>query len=139
MQNQVAVVAIAALFFLGGNSSSSVHRYAIVFDAGSTGSRIHVFKFTAQHGTLDLESDTFEQLKPGLSSYADNPTAASASLEPLMKVALSTVPASLQVGAYVDALATLLADDGAVASVFLVVHVVARCIEELRPAGPNLM
>lgn len=94
----MAIVAIVALFFFGGSASSSgTLRYAIVFDAGSTGSRIHVFKFTVHGGQLDLESDTFEQLKPGLSSYADNPPAASASLEPLMKVALQTVPQKLQV------------------------------------------
>ncbi len=97
---QAAIVAIVALFFFGGTSTSSTPtlRYAIVFDAGSTGSRIHVFKFTVQGGSLDLESDTFEQLKPGLSSYADDPPAAATSLEPLMKVALATVPEKLQVG-----------------------------------------
>lgn len=72
-------------------------KYAIVFDAGSTGSRIHVFKFEQDGGQLKLISDTFEQLKPGLSSYADDPAQAAASLQPLLETALKTVPAELQV------------------------------------------
>jgi Golgi nucleoside diphosphatase len=51
-------------------------------------------------GQLDLESDTFEQLKPGLSFYADEPRKAAESLDPLMKIALNTVPEELQVCAY---------------------------------------
>ena len=46
--------------------------YAIVFDAGSTGSRIHVYKFTREEGKLKLLFELFEQVKPGLSSYADD-------------------------------------------------------------------
>ena len=62
------------------------------------GSRIHVYKFKQAGGRLDLESDTFNQLKPGLSSYADDPDAAARSLQPLLDVALQTVPDNLQVG-----------------------------------------
>ena len=46
--------------------------YAIVFDAGSTGSRIHVNKFTKRTGKLELLYELFEQVKPGLSSFADD-------------------------------------------------------------------
>lgn len=72
-------------------------KFAIVFDAGSTGSRIHVFKFEQAGGELKLISDTFEQLKPGLSSFADSPEKAAASLQPLIDTALKTVPQNLQV------------------------------------------
>ena len=53
-------------------------QYAVVFDAGSTGSRVHIFKFEQSKGiggvpSLKLISDTFEQLKPGLSSFPDDP------------------------------------------------------------------
>ena len=72
-------------------------KYAIVFDAGSTGSRIHVFKFEQHGSSLKLISDTFEQLKPGLSSFADDPKKAAESLKPLLATAIKTVPAELQV------------------------------------------
>lgn len=49
-------------------------------------------------GKLELDTDTFEQLKPGLSSFADDPAAGAKSLDPLLTVALSTVPEELQVG-----------------------------------------
>ena len=47
-------------------------------------------------GGLELQFDKFEQLKPGLSSYADNPPGAAASLKPLLDLALQTVPKALQ-------------------------------------------
>lgn len=72
-------------------------RYAIVIDAGSTGSRVHVFKFEQSAASLKLISDTFEQLKPGLSSYADDPQKAAESLKPLMDTAVKTVQKELQV------------------------------------------
>lgn len=73
--------------------------YNIVLDAGSTGSRIHVFKFsTGQQGSgaLHLISDTFEQLKPGLSSYRDEPQKSAESLKPLMDIAVKAVPKAQQ-------------------------------------------
>ncbi|XP_039176807.1 ectonucleoside triphosphate diphosphohydrolase 6 isoform X3 [Crotalus tigris] len=48
--------------------------YGIMFDAGSTGTRIHVFQF-AQKPKAELPrliDTTFKALKPGLSAYADN-------------------------------------------------------------------
>ena len=59
---------------------------------------MHVYSFKKNKGQLDLENDTFEQLKPGLSSYQDDPQKAAESLEPLMQKALETVPKHLQVG-----------------------------------------
>lgn len=61
------------------------------------GSRVHIYSFTKSEGQLDLDEDTFEQLKPGLSSYKDDPQKAAESLEPLMQKALETVPKELQV------------------------------------------
>jgi apyrase len=74
----------------------STSRFAIVLDAGSTGSRIHVFKFkTGSSDQVLLQFDRFDQLKPGLSSYAHNPAAAALSLKPLLELALNTVPKEL--------------------------------------------
>lgn len=70
----------------------AAEKYAIVIDAGSTGSRVHIFRFTTADGKLELETDTFEQLKPGLSAYADNPQLSARSLKPLLDKAIATVP-----------------------------------------------
>lgn len=70
--------------------------YAVVVDAGSTGSRVHVFRFGhggADGDALELEDDTFEAVTPGLSSYAADPKAAATSLDPLLDLAMATVPA----------------------------------------------
>ena len=77
--------------------AAAAAKYAVVLDAGSTGSRVHVFKFEVEKGDLKLISDTFEQLKPGLSSYPDDPAKAADSLLPLLTTALKTVPKDLQV------------------------------------------
>lgn len=84
------------------------HRYSVVFDAGSTGSRVHVFKFAETGGSLELVSDTFEQLKPGLGDkgWADDPERAAASLKPLLDVALRAVPAAEQASTPIELRAT---------------------------------
>jgi len=59
----------------------------------SLGSRVHVFRFGhAPSGALELEDDTFKAVKPGLSSHAGDPAGAAASLQPLLDLALATVP-----------------------------------------------
>ncbi|KAI8471404.1 MAG: nucleoside phosphatase GDA1/CD39 [Monoraphidium minutum] len=88
-----AAPAAAAAAPAGGGGGGG-HVYSIVLDAGSTGSRIHVFKFERAGGGLKLISDTFEQLKPGLSAFRDEPQKAAASLKPLMEVAVRAVPAA---------------------------------------------
>lgn len=80
--------------------------YAVVFDAGSTGSRVHVIHFEQVKDTLELQSDSLQQLKPGLSSYADDPEAAANSLEPLLEHALKMVPRESQVCIYQHAIVT---------------------------------
>ena len=69
-----------------------------MFDAGSTGSRVHVFEFKHEGGQLVLLKDTFEQLKPGLgdAKWAAEPETAAASLQPLLKTAATAVPKRLQ-------------------------------------------
>ena len=45
-----------------------------MFDAGSTGSRIHVFKFRRSGAEgFELVEELFNQTKPGLSAYAADP------------------------------------------------------------------
>lgn len=79
------------------DSSKPLIQYALMIDAGSTGSRIHVYRFNNCGSTPELENEVFEQTKPkeggsGLSSYKEDAEAAARSLDPLMEVALQSVP-----------------------------------------------
>lgn len=94
-----AAAAAAAATASGGGGGSGEEVYNIVIDAGSTGSRIHIFKFRRPkggNGDLQLVSDTFEQLKPGLSAFKDAPARAADSLKPLLALAVKTVPEPLR-------------------------------------------
>uniref|UniRef100_A0A672JHU7 nucleoside diphosphate phosphatase n=1 Tax=Salarias fasciatus TaxID=181472 RepID=A0A672JHU7_SALFA len=55
--------------------------YAVMFDAGSTGTRIHVYTFIQSgSGNLPLlDNEMFHSIKPGLSAYADHPEVVSSS------------------------------------------------------------
>lgn len=66
----------------------------MVFDAGSTGSRVHVYRFAANPEGAVLLDELFEQLKPGLSAHAEDPAGAADSLQPLLDAALGRVPAT---------------------------------------------
>uniref|UniRef100_A0A669F8Y7 nucleoside diphosphate phosphatase n=1 Tax=Oreochromis niloticus TaxID=8128 RepID=A0A669F8Y7_ORENI len=69
-------------------------QYGIMFDAGSTGTRIHVFKFQIEDkGAPKLAQETFRAIKPGLSAYADDPQQVGRIVE-LLEVAKSSVPPS---------------------------------------------
>ncbi|GAQ83030.1 nucleoside phosphatase family protein [Klebsormidium nitens] len=69
--------------------------YGIVIDAGSSGCRLHVYKYTAGRPVPQIfPADLSLKIRPGLSSFADNPSAAGASLTQLMEFARENVPAS---------------------------------------------
>uniref|UniRef100_A0A8C7WM35 nucleoside diphosphate phosphatase n=1 Tax=Oryzias sinensis TaxID=183150 RepID=A0A8C7WM35_9TELE len=74
------------------NSSRIFH--AVMFDAGSTGTRIHVYTFI--QGDSEplpvLDNEMFHSVKPGLSAYADAPEVAGHTVRMLLKVAKKTVP-----------------------------------------------
>ncbi|KAL8479500.1 hypothetical protein ACS0TY_026409 [Phlomoides rotata] len=73
-------------------------RYAVIFDAGSSGSRVHVFCFNQQLDLVPMGQDLelFLQRKPGLSAYAKDPEAAAKSLSDLLEKAEASVPAELR-------------------------------------------
>ncbi|XP_067011798.2 ectonucleoside triphosphate diphosphohydrolase 5 isoform X2 [Anabrus simplex] len=71
------------------------HVYAVVIDAGSTGSRVLAFSF---HETvlgdknLKLDNELFVEVKPGLSSFVDNPKKGAESLQELLNRAKAVIP-----------------------------------------------
>ncbi|XP_074805946.1 ectonucleoside triphosphate diphosphohydrolase 6 isoform X2 [Natator depressus] len=70
--------------------------YGIMFDAGSTGTRIHIFKFTQKSKeTPKLTHETFKALKPGLSAYADDVDKSAQGIQELLEVAKDEVPMEL--------------------------------------------
>ncbi|ROJ78937.1 Ectonucleoside triphosphate diphosphohydrolase 6 [Anabarilius grahami] len=88
--------------------ASEHFQYGIMFDAGSTGTRIHVFKFQMEPNEAPrLAHETFKAIKPGLSAYADDPEKfdgyinvadvlqSKEGLLTLLKVAKETVPETL--------------------------------------------
>jgi guanosine-diphosphatase len=74
-------------------------QYVLMIDAGSTGSRIHVYKFNNCGSTPELEGEEFKMTDVpvgGLSKYKGDPVAAAKTLDPLLKVAMDTVPDKLK-------------------------------------------
>jgi ectonucleoside triphosphate diphosphohydrolase 5/6 len=83
-------------------------QYAVVLDAGSTGSRVLAFTFHrhAVTGALVLEDELWEESKPGLSRYADRPAEGAASIERLLALAQARVPAAARPATPVTLMAT---------------------------------
>jgi hypothetical protein len=78
---------------------SGTVKYGIVFDAGSSGSRIHVYSWRVGGGgpkdAFDLIADDLLKKKPGLSAYKDKPAEAGSSLRELLDHAKSKIPQNL--------------------------------------------
>ncbi|KDN41227.1 nucleoside phosphatase GDA1/CD39 [Tilletiaria anomala UBC 951] len=81
-------------------------QYALMIDAGSTGSRVHVYKFNFCEKAPELEDEFFDKVQGGLSNFKDNPSGAADSLRPLLEKALQRVPLSLRACAPIAVKAT---------------------------------
>ncbi|KAK9072685.1 hypothetical protein SSX86_009120 [Deinandra increscens subsp. villosa] len=79
-------------------TDSLSNRYAVIFDGGSSGSRVHAFCFDESMALVHIgdKIQLFEQVWPGLSSYAGDPKAAADSLLPLLEKAEDVVPKDMQ-------------------------------------------
>ncbi|XP_025946588.1 ectonucleoside triphosphate diphosphohydrolase 5 isoform X4 [Apteryx rowi] len=71
--------------------------YGIMFDAGSTGTRIHIYTFVQKspEKLIELEGEIFESVKPGLSAYADQPEKGAETVKRLLDMAIDAVPPHL--------------------------------------------
>ncbi|VVA96409.1 unnamed protein product [Arabis nemorensis] len=82
----------------GGSNSRGPKNYAVIFDAGSSGSRVHVYCFDQNLDLVPLgnELELFLQLKPGLSAYPNDPRQSANSLVSLLDRAEASVPRELR-------------------------------------------
>uniref|UniRef100_A0A0N5C3V1 Nucleoside phosphatase GDA1/CD39 n=1 Tax=Strongyloides papillosus TaxID=174720 RepID=A0A0N5C3V1_STREA len=74
--------------------------FAVVIDAGSTGTRLHLFHSIHQGSAINphafkIESETFLEVKPGLSNFANNPEEAALKVQILIDKAQQTIPKHL--------------------------------------------
>lgn len=70
-------------------------QYALMLDAGSQGSRIHIYKFNNCGPSPAYEYEVFRHREPGLSYYKSSPQQAAESLDELMDEAVKVVPKDL--------------------------------------------
>jgi len=83
------------------DKSKPIIQYALMIDAGSTGSRIHVYRFNNCGETPELEDEVFKMTEKkdggsGLSAFKYDPEGAAKSLDVLMDVAMENVPETLR-------------------------------------------
>lgn len=67
-------------------------QYVVMIDAGSSGSRVHVYKFDVCYQPPRLLNEDFKMLKPGLSSYDTDAIKAAHSLDELLDLAVKVIP-----------------------------------------------
>lgn len=72
-------------------------QFAVVLDAGSTGSRVLAYEFHLGYldGRLILDKELFKEIKPGLSSFADNHVAGAETIVKLLNDAKEFIPKDL--------------------------------------------
>uniref|UniRef100_A0A672UAK3 Ectonucleoside triphosphate diphosphohydrolase 8 n=1 Tax=Strigops habroptila TaxID=2489341 RepID=A0A672UAK3_STRHB len=75
------------------------NKYGLVFDAGSTHTALYVYRWPAgkENGTgIVSQVEACTAAGPGISSYADDPAGAGASLKPCLDKAMEIIPAEQQ-------------------------------------------
>ncbi|XP_067621269.1 nucleoside diphosphate phosphatase ENTPD5 isoform X2 [Eurosta solidaginis] len=70
------------------------NQFAVIIDAGSTGSRVLAYKFDRSFidNKLVLSEELFKERKPGLSSFAENPAQGAHSIKLLLDDAKAFIP-----------------------------------------------
>lgn len=78
--------------------SFNLHKpfYVVIVDAGSTGSRVLAFTFHSSllNGNLILDHELYTHVKPGLSSFANDPRRGAETLSGLLDKAKAVIPKS---------------------------------------------
>lgn len=97
------------------------HRYGIIFDAGSSGTRLHIYRWLDSHKArkeagvkelkslpvLETKSKWTEKIHPGISTFGENPDRVGPDhLESLYKKARKVIPTALEEDTPVFLLAT---------------------------------
>ncbi|KAM4647847.1 ectonucleoside triphosphate diphosphohydrolase 8-like isoform 2-T2 [Amazona ochrocephala] len=75
------------------------NKYGLVFDAGSTHTALYIYRWPAdkENGTgIVSQVEACTAAGPGISSYADDPAGAGASLKPCLDKAMEIIPAEQQ-------------------------------------------
>ncbi|PIN17164.1 Nucleoside phosphatase [Handroanthus impetiginosus] len=105
----IALVLFCYILFFG-NVNQEKKKYGVVIDGGSTGTRIHVFKYEVRNGNLVLDLSekglVSMRVNPGLSAYAEEPERAGAAVAELMEFAKRNVPREQWAEAKVHLMAT---------------------------------
>ncbi|KAJ4807369.1 Ectonucleoside triphosphate diphosphohydrolase 5 [Rhynchospora pubera] len=79
-------------------SEKSSETYVVIFDAGSSGTRVHLFRFDENIDLLQIDGqlEIYAKVSPGLSTYAENPQEAASSIVPLLEKAVNAIPENLR-------------------------------------------
>ena len=95
----LAIAAVTVQVVRAAPTPTGSVKYGIVFDAGSSGTRIHVYSWRVGGGgpkdAFDLIGDDLLKKKPGLSAYKEKTAEAGSSLTELLNHARAKIPAAL--------------------------------------------
>eukprot|EP00928_Gymnodinium_smaydae_P046149 TRINITY_DN30747_c0_g1_i1.p1 TRINITY_DN30747_c0_g1~~TRINITY_DN30747_c0_g1_i1.p1 ORF type:complete len:442 (-),score=118.50 TRINITY_DN30747_c0_g1_i1:98-1423(-) len=102
------LLSLSVAVLVGGEADETATHHGIIFDAGSSGSRIHVYTWRTggSVGDFELVEDDLRKQKPGLSSFAAEPSKAGGSLAELLRHAERKVPKEKQASTPVFLMAT---------------------------------
>lgn len=93
----LVVITLVFFFFFAFFPGKNGRKYGIIIDGGSTGTRIHVFRYRLEGGgnaVLDFGKDGLMSMRgvPGLSSFAEDPDGAGRSLMELLEFGKCQIP-----------------------------------------------
>ncbi|XP_022887564.1 probable apyrase 6 [Olea europaea var. sylvestris] len=97
LYTSISIAIILFCYILFFPNKTRLHtKYRVVIDGGSTGTRVHVFKYEVRSGNLVLDFTekglVSMKVNPGLSAYAEKPEMAGAAVAELVEFAKKNVP-----------------------------------------------